>query len=264
MIQISAWCLSGAQRLVLINCYSTTVLPLPARSSKLPPGRAEMHRAVNKKIGIALAGIACGAWYLHEPTPTLIVLRIGQPFAEVVRNSSYPIMTESVVPSDQDDGFGATYVTEPSVVLQFNDPKHGFTLPPTTFLAITYMNGVVATVATSPMLKKLPFDQTVELLARLQDRFSPVDGRSTTVPIGSIYPPMVEGNCTIICAIRTAAGQRKHGLSCRRNTTSFSVSNAPRVATAVGDWTVILSTSESVTTPVKAVSWRRLRLVPCG
>jgi len=130
-----------------------------------------MQRAFYKKICIALAGVACSVWYLHEPTPTMIALRIGQPFAEVVRNSSYPIMTESIVPSDQDDGFGATYVTEPSVVLQFNDPKHGFTLPPTTFLAITYMNGVVATVATSPMLKKLPFDQTVELLARLQDRF---------------------------------------------------------------------------------------------
>ena len=130
-----------------------------------------MQRAFYKKVCIALAGIACSVWYLHEPTPTMIALRIGQPFAEVVRNSSYPIMTESIVPSDQDDGFGATYVTEPSVVLQFNDPKHGFTLPPTTFLAITYMNGVVATVATSPMLKKLPFDQTVELLARLQDRF---------------------------------------------------------------------------------------------
>jgi len=120
-----------------------------------------MQRAFYKKICIALAGVACSVWYLHEPTPTMIALRIGQPFAEVVRNSSYPIMTESIVPSDQDDGFGATYVTEPSVVLQFNDPKHGFTLPPTTFLAITYMNGVVATVATSPMLKKLPFDQTV-------------------------------------------------------------------------------------------------------
>jgi len=130
-----------------------------------------MRRTTYKKISIALTGIACGAWYLHEPTPTTISLRIGQPFAEVVRDSSYPIMARSFLPTAETQGFGSTDVTQPSVILRFNDPQHGFILPPTTFLAITYIDGVVDTVATSPMLKKLPFDQTVELLARLQDRF---------------------------------------------------------------------------------------------
>ena len=123
-----------------------------------------------KKIGMALACFGGIAWHFYDPDPTLISLHIGQPFAEVVKGSTYPVRG-GVEPGLDEDGFGWTDVHKPSVILRFNDPQHGFTLPPTTFLAITYIHGKVDTVATSPMLKKLPFDQTVELLARLQDRF---------------------------------------------------------------------------------------------
>ena len=111
------------------------------------------------------------AWYFHDPRPTVISLRIGQPFAEVIQGSTYPIKESGGVEFNNTEGFGWTDVTKPSVIIRFNDPKHGFTLPPTTFVGITYMDRKVQTIATSPMLKKLPFKEAVEELAVLQAEF---------------------------------------------------------------------------------------------
>lgn len=62
-------------------------------------------------------------------------------------------------------------MTEPAVILCFNDPQHGFILPPTKFAMIGYMHNVVATATTSPMLEKLPFDQAVSILENPQNQF---------------------------------------------------------------------------------------------
>jgi hypothetical protein len=119
---------------------------------------------------IALAVIGAVAWYMRPPTPTVLTVRIGKPFTEVVRDSTYPVFAKSMHPAEH-GGFGATDITEPSVILRFDDPKHGFILPPTKFVAITYLENRVVTISTSPMLKKLPFDEAVALLAQLQDQF---------------------------------------------------------------------------------------------
>lgn len=100
----------------------------------------------------------------------VLSFRVGQSFSEVVRDSSYPVLRHAGDPREREDGFGWTYVTDP-VLLRFNDGKHGFTLPPTKFAAVTYMDGNVATVATTPMLEKLPFDQAVAVLEDLQNQF---------------------------------------------------------------------------------------------
>jgi hypothetical protein len=118
-----------------------------------------------------LIGILSLACYFHSPTPTVLSVRIGQPYLEVVSGSTFPVEKLSNSPIGNSLGFGVTWVTKPAVILIFNDPQHGFILPPTTFATIGYMDGIADDIATSPMLKKLPFDEAVDLLAQLQAQF---------------------------------------------------------------------------------------------
>jgi hypothetical protein len=89
----------------------------------------------------------------------------------VARNSTYPVLEQSNRPADDlISGSGDTWVTEPAVIIRFNDPVHGFTLPPTKFAVLGYMHNKAATLATSPMLEKMPFDEAVAVLENLQDQ----------------------------------------------------------------------------------------------
>lgn len=112
-------------------------------------------------------------WYYRPPVPTVLSYRVGQSFEAVVASSTYPVMERSNLPADDPSGdqHGATWVTEPAVIIRFNDPRHGFTLPPTKFAALGFDHNVATTLATSPMLDKLPFDQAVEVLEQLQNQF---------------------------------------------------------------------------------------------
>ncbi|MEW6759295.1 MAG: hypothetical protein AB1437_00605 [Pseudomonadota bacterium] len=101
----------------------------------------------------------------------MLSFRVGQHFEEVVRASTYPVVQRSLVPGKELDFSGGTFVTEPAVALCFNDPQHGFILPPTKFAFVSYLHNVVVSVSTSPMLDKLPFDQAVTVLENLQDQF---------------------------------------------------------------------------------------------
>lgn len=101
----------------------------------------------------------------------MISLRVGQTFEELTRASTFPVVTSSSIPTHDEVGFGVTWVKEPSVIIFFNDPKHGFTLPPTRFAGISYIDNKVSTIATSPMLGKLTFDQAAAELALLQRQF---------------------------------------------------------------------------------------------
>ena len=103
--------------------------------------------------------------------PTLLSLRVGQSFQEVVKASTYPVMQRSAIPEAETGMAGVTAVTEPAVILCFNDPQHGFILPPTKFALVGYGHNVVETLSTSPMLDKLPFDQAVAVLENLQNQF---------------------------------------------------------------------------------------------
>jgi hypothetical protein len=104
--------------------------------------------------------------------PTVLSFRVGQSFEEVVQASTYPVMEHSNKPSSDDPiQSGETFVTEPAVILRFNDPKHGFTLPPTKFALVGYMDNKIDTVTTSPMLENLSFDESVAVLENLQSQF---------------------------------------------------------------------------------------------
>lgn len=126
---------------------------------------------MKRKYILVLALLIYCAWtYFRVPDATIISVRIGQTFEEVVHGSSFPVKTSSNIP-DNPLGSGATWVEEPAVVIQYADPQHGFTLPATTFAAISYMDRKVDTVATTPMLRKVSFGTAMETLADLQRQF---------------------------------------------------------------------------------------------
>ena len=123
---------------------------------------------------IILAGfLAAVIWGLSgTPEPTILAFRLGQTFEQVIRDSSYPALARSNRPADDPDNkFGAIWVTEPAVIIRFTDPKHGFTLPPTKFAALTFAENQAVSLATSPMVDPLPFDEAVAILENLQNQF---------------------------------------------------------------------------------------------
>jgi len=125
-------------------------------------------------LAVAMTVLGVGVCQLYPAPaapPTVLSFRVGQSFEEVVRGSTYPVLERSNKPSDTAALTGQTFVTELAVILCFNDPRHGFTLPPTKFAVIGYAHNVVATASTSPMLDKLPFDQAVSILENLQNQF---------------------------------------------------------------------------------------------
>lgn len=113
------------------------------------------------------------AWWPRTQPPTTLSFQIGATIEEVASDSTYPVFARSNHPKDDpgETKAGATWVTEPAVIIRFNDPRHGFTLPPTKFAVLTYMDGRAETLATSPMLDSLSFDETVLVLANLQKQF---------------------------------------------------------------------------------------------
>jgi hypothetical protein len=143
-------------------------------------------KARHRRLVVLAGVIAVGVWWHYRTLePTVLSFRVGQPFEEVVKNSTYPVLEHSNVPTHAYLESGETFITEPAVILRFDDPKHGFTLPPTKFAMVGYDRNRVATVSTSPMLEKLPFDQAVAVLENLQNQFkaggwSPWEGDDST------------------------------------------------------------------------------------
>ena len=139
-------------------------------------------------LATAAAVLGLSAWQRSPApvaAPTMLSFRVGQPFEEVVKASTYPVLERSNLPSETASLTGDTFVTEPAVILCFNDPQHGFILPPTKFAFVGYLHNVVDTVATSPMLDKQPFDQAVSILENLQNQFKAGGWEPRTVGAGS-------------------------------------------------------------------------------
>ncbi|WP_158899692.1 hypothetical protein [Burkholderia sp. L27(2015)] len=129
-------------------------------------------RYIYAVAGIAVA-VAAAVWIKHDylvPTTTLS-LRIGETYDDVIKGSTYPVERNSVPPSEKPYYGGSTWISKPAVVIVFNDPEYGFTLPPTKFGAVGYEDRKVVTITSSPMLDALPFDEAIALLNRLQADF---------------------------------------------------------------------------------------------
>lgn len=109
------------------------------------------------------------AYLIIPPKPAVLVVRVGMSYEEVVSRSSFAARAHGLKPADW-EGFGTIDVTEPAVTIKYAG-KYGFELPPTKFAAITFGNSLVESISTSPMLESRPFEETVEILAQLQERF---------------------------------------------------------------------------------------------
>lgn len=132
-----------------------------------------MKRIWRRRVFVVCLLVAVIWWHNYIPDATVLSFRIGQSFEEVAKNSTYPVLERSNRPAD-DPGrnrFGVTWVTKPAVIIHFNDPRHGFKLPPTKFAALSYQDNRAVTLATSPMLEKLSFDEAVVVLEDLQNQF---------------------------------------------------------------------------------------------
>jgi hypothetical protein len=104
------------------------------------------------------------------PEPTVLVVDIDMSYDEVVRRSTYPARAHGMPPTGE-TGFATIDVIEPSVIIRYVDPRHGFALPPTKFAALTFGHSLLETVSTSPMLEARRFPEAVEVLAQVQARF---------------------------------------------------------------------------------------------
>ena len=96
-----------------------------------------------------------------------ISLHVGKPYKEVLRDSTFPVKSKTVIRQTTPPVEDSTWITSP-VIVKFDDPQHGFTLPPTKLVAVGYSKGKVTTVTTSPMLETLPFDELIPLLDHIQ------------------------------------------------------------------------------------------------
>ncbi|ROO02810.1 hypothetical protein BK674_00415 [Pseudomonas moraviensis] len=99
-----------------------------------------------------------------------IYAHIGKPYAEVVKDSSFPVERKTVIYPSDPPKVDSTWISSP-VVITFDDPEHGFTLPKTIYGAVGYTKGKVDGITTSPMVESLPFDKTAALLDELQTMF---------------------------------------------------------------------------------------------
>lgn len=105
----------------------------------------------------------------HYPMDFLTV-HIGKPYESVVRESTFPVIRKTAIYPSEPPEVDSTWISSP-VILKFDDPVHGFTLPATVFGAVGYRKERVITITTSPMVETLPYDQTAKLLGDLQSMF---------------------------------------------------------------------------------------------
>jgi hypothetical protein len=132
-----------------------------------------MKRPPRRLLVVIFTAGAATWWYCYPPATSVLSFCIGQHFEEVVRKSSFPVLEHSNRPADDpgQDGIGDTWVTEPAVILRFDDPRHGFTLPPTKFAVLGFEDHKAVTLSTSPMLETLRFDDALAVLEQLQNQF---------------------------------------------------------------------------------------------
>ena len=97
-----------------------------------------------------------------------ISLHVGKPYKEVLRDSTFPVKSKTVIRQTTPPEEDSTWITSPTI-MQFDDPQHGFTLPPSKFVVVGYSEEKVTTITTSPILETLNFDDLIPILNNLQN-----------------------------------------------------------------------------------------------
>ncbi|MHC8336797.1 hypothetical protein [Pseudomonas sp. HLT2-19-2] len=116
-------------------------------------------------VGTAAALVAYAAY--SDRSIDVLSVHVGKPYEEVVRDSTFSVQAKTAVYPSEPPHPSSTWISSP-VVIRFDDPEHGFTLPPTKFGAVTYNKSKVATLTTSPMLETLAFEELLPLLDNMQ------------------------------------------------------------------------------------------------
>ena len=121
-------------------------------------------------MGILLVALAGLVIYINHEFGEIgtISLHIGKPYKDVLRDSTFPVKSETAMRATTPPIEDSTWITSPAIV-KFDDPQHGFTLPPTKFAVVGYGEGKVTTIRTSPMLETLSFNQVIPLFSHLQE-----------------------------------------------------------------------------------------------
>ncbi|EJM13650.1 MULTISPECIES: hypothetical protein [Pseudomonas] len=129
---------------------------------------------MRRKLILSLVAVMCLfllAYVIHEqPSVDTISVHIGKSYKDVERDSTFPVRAKTAIYPSEPPEVDSTWISSP-VIVKFDDPKYGFTLPPTKFGAVGYNNEKVSTITTSPMLDTLRFDQLIPLLNHLQEMF---------------------------------------------------------------------------------------------
>jgi len=123
-----------------------------------------------KRVWIILAAALAAAAiaYSNWSTDTLRV-HIGKTYDETVADSTFGVPAHTVIYPGNPPHPSSAWISTP-VIIDFDDPEHGFTLPVTKFGSIGFDEGKVSNMTTSPMLETLPFDQLVVVLDQLQSQ----------------------------------------------------------------------------------------------
>jgi len=121
-------------------------------------------------LGLLFVVLAALLVYLNRDSEKIgtISLHVGKPYKDVLRDSTFPVKSETAIRATTPPIEDSTWITSP-VIVKFDDPQHGFTLPPTKFAVVGYGKGKVTNFRTSPMLETLPFDQLIPLLDHIQE-----------------------------------------------------------------------------------------------
>jgi hypothetical protein len=147
----------------------TSVIDRFQSSQRKSAALAGKHWLSMAAATILLGGVMAWPW-----GATTLCVHIGKPYEQVIKDSTFSVEDKTAIyPGDPHDPTdpprpGSTWISSPTII-EFDDPVHGFKLPPTVFGAVTYASQRVSTLTTSPMTETLPFAEALDRLIATQN-----------------------------------------------------------------------------------------------
>ncbi len=131
-------------------------------------GRKPMTHLMRPLILLIPIFFATSIYFLYiNIEPDNLSVHIGKPYDDVVRDSTFPVKAKTALYPGNPPHPSSTWISS-QVAIKFDDSQYGFELPPTKFGAITYDEGKVSNITTSPMLQAVPFIELTSLLEGIQ------------------------------------------------------------------------------------------------